>query len=619
MDENGKFVELNINDILPNRFQPRIYFNEKKLNELAISIDKHGVIQPIIVRPVNNKYEIISGERRYKASKLANKATIPAIIRNLSDRDSEEIALLENVQRQDLTPIEEAVSYKRILDSGYMTQEELAKKLGKSQPTIANKVRLLNLDDTVQEALLYGKISERHARSLLRLTNREMQRNMLSRIISERLTVRKTDEEIAKALKNQPKIEPITNNKTTLEPQTNVLKTSVAAESLFADNEIPKKDERKDGFMDIDKIMREAKDINVDNKPNDISQLMNQDPSMKTSSENIVAPNPAQMPNPQLGQSSTNAQPIVNDDNKFVHYIPTETPKVEEVRPQNTTGVSFNSIFNSTPADLVANSKPVQKEQSIIQADPVSAENNKSETIKAEESSNVIMANENNNSIASAVSAAFEAAANYANNENNISNPSIQIQANQSVSNPNVLETNFGTVNDVPETTSIVNELNTLTTESSPLEQNANASVHPITNSIPERPVDNISTPEASSIPLASENTVPSIQNETITDPSVNHIPETPVSPVFNQSSIFPSTNNIPIEDIYEDNIEESNQEVKPSMMSTPTKAVNVNNFRNIIHLIRECADKIEALGYNINLDEVDLDNNYQVTFTIDK
>lgn len=194
---------LKIEDILPNRFQPRIVFDENAINELTESIKEYGVIEPIIVRKVADKYEIIAGERRYKASVLAGKETIPAIITDLNDKDSAEIALIENVQRQNLTPIEEAVSYKKILDMGYMNQSELAEKLGKKQSTVANKLRLLNLTDTVQEALLQEKISERHARSLLRLP-KSKQDEMLDRIIKERMTVRKTDEEINKILASIP-------------------------------------------------------------------------------------------------------------------------------------------------------------------------------------------------------------------------------------------------------------------------------------------------------------------------------------------------------------------------------------------------------------------------------
>lgn len=196
MDNNRKVVELPLDDVLPNRFQPRIKFNEEPINELASSIKEHGVIQPIVVRAVGDRYEIIAGERRFKAATLAGLPTIPAIITDLNDKDSAEVALIENVQRQDLTPIEEAISYKKILDMGYLTQDDLAQKLGKNQSTIANKLRLLNLDEEVQEALLNGKISERHARSLLKLNDMDDQVRLLNKIIEERLTVRRTDEEI---------------------------------------------------------------------------------------------------------------------------------------------------------------------------------------------------------------------------------------------------------------------------------------------------------------------------------------------------------------------------------------------------------------------------------------
>ena len=200
MDNNRRVVELPLDDVLPNRFQPRIKFNEEAIEELCSSIKEHGVIQPIVVRSVGDRYEIIAGERRYKAATLAGLKTIPAIITDLNDKDSAEVALIENVQRQDLTPIEEAISYKKILDMGYLTQDDLAQKLGKNQSTVANKLRLLNLDEDVQEALLNGKISERHARSLLKLNNPKDQIELLNRIITERLTVRKTDEEIGKML-----------------------------------------------------------------------------------------------------------------------------------------------------------------------------------------------------------------------------------------------------------------------------------------------------------------------------------------------------------------------------------------------------------------------------------
>lgn len=205
-ETKDEVVYLYLDDIIPNRFQPREIFDEKALKELAVSIKEHGVIQPIIVRSVNGKYEIIAGERRYKASALAGMTKIPAIIRNLDDKESSKVALLENLQRKNLNPIEEARTYQKILEIDQMTQEELAKTMGKSQSAIANKLRLLALPDEIQDALLKEQISERHARTLLNISDPTEQKNMLKKVISNKMTVRALEEEISKM--NPPKAEP---------------------------------------------------------------------------------------------------------------------------------------------------------------------------------------------------------------------------------------------------------------------------------------------------------------------------------------------------------------------------------------------------------------------------
>ena len=191
---NKEIIEVSIEDIVPNRFQPRLTFDMDALNELANSIREHGIIQPLVVRSLQDKYEIIAGERRYKAASLIGMKKVPCIVMNLSDNESAEVAVIENIQRKEMTPLEEAKSFKKILDKGYLTQEELARRMGKSQSSIANKLRLLNLDEVVQDAILEGKISERHARSLLKIENPQEQRNILSEIITKRLTVRQTDD-----------------------------------------------------------------------------------------------------------------------------------------------------------------------------------------------------------------------------------------------------------------------------------------------------------------------------------------------------------------------------------------------------------------------------------------
>ncbi len=191
-----------IEDIIPNRFQPRLNFDENSLKELASSIKEHGIIQPLVLRRLNDKYEIIAGERRYKAAKLAGLTSVPAILSDLDDNASAEVAIVENVQRKDLTSIEEAKSYKALLDKGYLTQEELAKKMGLSQSAISNKLRLLSLSDEVQKAIMESKISERHARSLLGLESEEDQNKWLKKIIDERLTVRDLDKKLKELNKN---------------------------------------------------------------------------------------------------------------------------------------------------------------------------------------------------------------------------------------------------------------------------------------------------------------------------------------------------------------------------------------------------------------------------------
>ena len=193
MKMNKEVVMVRISDIIPNRFQPRLTFDEEALNELANSIKEHGIIQPLILRDLGSKYEIIAGERRYKASQIAGLTEVPAIVGSMDDQTSAELALIENIQRKDLSAIEEAKSYKIILDMGNFTQDQLAKRMGKSQSTVANKMRLLSLTNEVQMALMNNLISERHARCLLQVKDADKQKEVLNKIITERMNVRDTD------------------------------------------------------------------------------------------------------------------------------------------------------------------------------------------------------------------------------------------------------------------------------------------------------------------------------------------------------------------------------------------------------------------------------------------
>ena len=192
----NEIMYLKLDDIIPNRFQPRQIFDEKALQELADSIKQHGVIEPIIVRPISNKFEIVAGERRYKASALAGLTKIPAIVKVMDDKESSIVAFIENAQRKDVSAIEEARTTERILKTNNMTQEELAKELGISQSTLANKLRLLTLPVEVQESLMKNEISERHARSLLSVKDEKKQIELLNKIKEKRMTVRELDSEI---------------------------------------------------------------------------------------------------------------------------------------------------------------------------------------------------------------------------------------------------------------------------------------------------------------------------------------------------------------------------------------------------------------------------------------
>ncbi|MGG2083924.1 nucleoid occlusion protein [Lysinibacillus pakistanensis] len=190
-------IKLPIDQIVPNRFQPRTIFDDEKIEELSRTIHTHGVIQPIVVRKTSeNQYEIIAGERRYRAMKKLQWTEVPAIVRNLTDKETASIALIENLQREELTAIEEAVAYQKLLELHELTQEALAQRLGKGQSTVANKLRLLKLPDEVQQAILKRKISERHARALIAIKDQPLQLEILQQIIENDWNVRQLEEHI---------------------------------------------------------------------------------------------------------------------------------------------------------------------------------------------------------------------------------------------------------------------------------------------------------------------------------------------------------------------------------------------------------------------------------------
>ena len=191
----GKFHEVNLRHITTNPFQPRTDFNVEKLNELATSIENLGVIQPITVRKMKEQqYQLISGERRFRASQLAGLTKIPAFIRIANDQQMLEMALVENIQRENLNPIEVALSYKRLIDEINLTQEECSERVGKNRSTISNFLRLLKLPNEIQKALINGKISNGHARSLVSIKSEESQINLFYDIIENGYSVREVEQ-----------------------------------------------------------------------------------------------------------------------------------------------------------------------------------------------------------------------------------------------------------------------------------------------------------------------------------------------------------------------------------------------------------------------------------------
>ncbi|SEG22379.1 chromosome partitioning protein, ParB family [Paenibacillus sp. UNC499MF] len=193
MDEVKNIPVQNIN---PSPYQPRTIFDDDRIDELCQTIRTHGVIQPIVVRVRNNTFELIAGERRLRAVKKLGLETIPAIVREFNDSQAASIALIENLQREGLTAIEEAAAYQQLIEMHDLTQESLAQRLGKSQSTIANKIRLLNLSEPVKMALIERKITERHARALLSLDQEELQVKILEEVIAKELNVKQTETRI---------------------------------------------------------------------------------------------------------------------------------------------------------------------------------------------------------------------------------------------------------------------------------------------------------------------------------------------------------------------------------------------------------------------------------------
>ena len=693
MNMEKEVLILNIDDVLPNRFQPRIKFKEENINELAESIKEHGVIQPIVVRKISDKYEIIAGERRYKASILAGKTTIPAIVTDLDDKNSAEVALIENVQRQNLTPIEEAISYKKILDMGYINQTDLAEKLGKTQSTIANKLRLLNLDEEVQEALLNEKISERHARSLLKL-DKNKQVEMLNRIISERMTVRKTDEEINKILNNNseekqevniPSLNKVDENNSEIE----VLNFDLDEQESSKENELEKTMEIPPiTEKEVNNIMNENQNINS------IPELNNQVQDNNFNTENVL--------NNQVQNSNINNENTLNNQNSNINEI----PSVNSFNNQEIPVENQNNTFNNNTINM-----PNLNQQDL--------NNNQIEVPN-------VMQQESNNNVSEISDNVSQNLSNTENQFNIPSEPIIEPETNQD-SSFNVQNNNFNFSQQLDVTPSEDDNISPVT----PVEE-ANVGQNPIDiaslpsnnqqespapveiNPMMEQPESNDSNPSGGGkffnmFNMNNQNYVDDIENKEVNmnfeeqnQPAANPFnfnfdPINQPSSQTNESTVNSSNqpqSNIATPDIFSNtgisnnmdnsvqqtsNINESNNmnlqnnqiensdnedpfqnklnpytlnddeqftnpaemqnqmqpevtnqgimqqpNVQPSLnqnqaINVPQEKFVTGNLRTAINTIRECADTIEKYGFNIETEELDFEDSYQVTFKIAK
>ena len=742
-----KVTELDLNDILPNRFQPRIKFNEELIIELSQSIKEHGVLQPIIVRPIGDKYEIVAGERRYKASAIAGLSTIPAIILDLNDKDSVEYALIENVQRKDLSPIEEAISYKKILDMGYLTQEQLADKLGKSQSAIANKKRLLNLCDEVQEALIEEKISERHARSLLKIEKASLQKDMLNKIIKTKMTVRQLDAEIEKVLKvvEEEKVDDDLPNNIEVKNNTDDLKENISKEDINLEF-----DSEKIGDNISNKLTEETiNDLNIE-LPAEIGIDIEE-------SKREIGENDKMLNDIQINENYDNRDEISTSSGKFFKTpVETESKKetiVHEPKPvfdfatgkvstPSSDNSKANNTFSGSFGDLLAKqgSSPIFDDSSLNQ-DKIfvsansnsdsnfnfsdSIDENPDNTVTSEQKSifsNLINNNPDvnpidKNSLDKFLDPTFVDGEKHQviNNNDEIGNSifskfidedfngelKIASQNEPEKSESNILFNNVNTGNEVPllkeavDRPMNVQEDNILSHEKKPdllapmnsiaksdslldnqIEKNSNESLKYANNLEPEPLTGPVLLNEQTSrnLDLTPDSTFTSENDEERSDISpiifnndstekpifvnatadseVLTAPKTPIITNIDMSNLLsireepdnnsiepletsvdtstttiaesaniPTTNNnfMTAEDIQPIIITDYNKQYDPILPISSASAAPTIDFKHILNLIRNLNDEIESYGYEIDTEEIDLQDKYQVIFNIVK
>lgn len=523
----------------------------------------------MLVRKVGNKYEIIAGERRFKAAKIVGLERVPVIISNMDERTSAEVAVIENIQRQDLSALEEARSYRKLLDQGSITQEQLAAKMGKSQSTIANKMRLLNLCDEVQEALDNNQISERHARSLLQLKNIDDQRNALEKIIKERLTVKATENLVkeilqAKTLNSQENMQP---NKTSLPGKEENFTDTIYGNDIVSIADLNKKElEKENDNMNNEQntqINNNMPNIGVTNQqPNDQIQQPAFGgrffPSLEDSEVNV------NLANPFAPQQPVQAQPMM------ANLVDTPAPQQPPVAP---TIPSFVTDSTTVPSSNTVSLDSLNKEPVMPTINPL--QQNFESPIS--EPVNNIVAEPIINPIASSAPTTGPIPESQPNPlfGNNIPEP----QPEPTIPNlPNMESSSFG-----------------------PMTPNMETPVQPT-----------LSTPEPTA-PVVPEPVIPepAVAPQPIVEPTSPVTPD-PVMPDIQmpQNNFTVPSPEVPAPEPAP--IVEKAPEVAPSIKTT-------DNIINAINAIKNLGLSIESIGYKTNISEEDTPTSYKITIELEK
>lgn len=625
----NKVVYLRLDDILPNRFQPRENFDQKDLEELSDSIKEHGIIQPVIVRQVGDKYELIAGERRTKASALAGLTTIPAIVRNMDDKESAKISLLENLQRKNLSAIEEARTYKRIKELDNMTQEDLAKTLGKSQPAIANKLRLLSLPEEVQDALIKNQISERHARSLLNVKDKKTQLMLLDRIRNERLTVRELDNEIKKINDNDQESSSATGN------SYNNFEEQVSKEDF---NSMPT---NNNSF---------ANPVNNNYRGNFNNMGLNDYQS--GINNNMFNNIPTNFQNTNNSFNNMPSSGFMNQNNDAVDVDYSEFNTNEENYMQNNlnqanTPDSFSSL--GSMFDNSSNTSPVNNYQednnssnqnlfiSHIQEDEVKKKENQFlpnfDSLPMDNNGNYNAENFSNNN----EPFRFQNSPNSFNQENfqNSANPSNQENFNnfQNPSYPNDLNSSFDNFNNYQKPIDDFDNFNNNypANQGSLFNQPLNIVDVPKNNNIMETNGDDTSSYEDDNVNLNKEDNSyeenSNFSQEDMENENDSHLPyenilfakPVPINPEEQEGS---STNSEDVEVIDE---ESNSQEPEENKDKSKNEYINIDHVRTIFTTrdavleLKKTTDRIKQDGINIDTEEIDFDDIYQIIIKIKK